>query len=222
VIAADFGPLVVETDVDKAILAVLELWLPTHLSQVERERHLSPHTLARPTAASYSNVLEDAEFLDHGLPAILVTTAESTDYHRGPEGLYSASYRSVVSCVVRGRSGPESREVGALFAGAVKRSIAQNADLDGIATQSLLESSSLQPVADSTDKGRYLVVAQSHWNVYVDDVLQSRAGPAVPASPYDDPDPVGTPDTPFEPLVTVTEITSDIRGVPIPHTPGDS
>lgn len=218
---ADFGPLIVETDVDEAVIATLKLWLPTHLSQVEREREVALRTLARPSAASYSNVLEDDEFLDHALPAILVTTAETSDYDRLPRGLYNAAFRCVVSCVVRGRTGPETRKVASLFSGAVKRALAQNPDLGDFANEMILDGSSVAPVQDTTDQGRYLAVGMTTWTVYVDDVLQAAAGPTVPGTPYDDPDPVGSPDAPYEELVAVSEVTSDIRGVPITDIPGD-
>jgi hypothetical protein len=220
-IAADFGPLVVETDVDRALIATLKLWLPTNLAQVERDRDLDPRTLARPVTASYSNVLEDDEFLDHSLPAILVTTADANNYDRGADGFYTAAFTCNVSSVVRGRTGPETREVASIFSGAVKRTLSSHPDLDGFASETVLQSSSVEPVADTTDQGRYLAVGMSTWIVYVDDVLQEGAGPTVPGDPYDDPDPVGSPDTPYDELATVSEVTSDIRGVPITATPGD-
>jgi hypothetical protein len=62
----------------------------------------------------------------------------------------------------------------------------------------------------------------STWTVFVDDVLQAGVGPTVPGDPYDDPDPVGSPDTPYGDLVTVSEVVSDIQGVPITDIPGDN
>ena len=100
---ADWGVNVVETDIDRAFIATIMFWLPTYLAQEERERELPNHLLARPQEGSYQNALEDTEFPDGRLPAIVVTTARTTDTKKAQYG-YAATYAVTVSAIVRGTS----------------------------------------------------------------------------------------------------------------------
>jgi hypothetical protein len=199
---ADWGELVIATDVDRAVLLQLQRWLPTYLTRAEVERDLPAHLLARPNAESYQNVLEDDDFPDGRLPAILVTTAQTGDVAVGTEGAYYASWQVVVSVIVRGRTAPETREVAALFGGCVARILAhQQLDLDG---EVKWTGASVAPVADVTDKGRWLAAGINTFTVYADQVI-SGDGPVLPTDddpPYDSPDP-DDPDAPYDPLVLV-------------------
>ena len=72
---ANWGPLVVGTDIDDELLATCRTWMPTYLRQLAIERDLS-FNLAKPR--TYANTFEGQEFLDHQLPAIISTTAQLT------------------------------------------------------------------------------------------------------------------------------------------------
>jgi hypothetical protein len=212
-IAAEFGPLIVETDVDAAVIRTLRTWLPTYLAQVERERDLTIGTLARPVAESYANTLEDDEFMDHRMPAIIVTTAEpENNAQRDGNGLYRASWTVRVSSVVRGRTPRETRAVAAVFGGSVRRVLVQHADLDDFSAGLRWIGSNVIRVEDTTDQGRYLAASINLFNVFVEDVLRDGVGPTVPSDPYDPPD-LENPNEPYEPWVTVGEITTNIIGV---------
>jgi hypothetical protein len=216
---AEFGPFVVDTDVDVAVVDTLRLWLPTYLAQAERERGLANKLLARPVEESYANVLEDDEFADHRLPAILVTTANLADTDVGSDGLYSGRFQVNVTAVVRGRTPAEARAVAALFAGCIRRVMLDHPSLGHFAGTTRLVGGTTAPVRDVTNAGRYLAGGISVFSVFVDELLQVGAGPQIPADPYDDPDP-SDPDTPYDPLVTVTAVTVDVPGVPITDEPG--
>ncbi|MCU1500584.1 MAG: hypothetical protein JWM47_4537 [Acidimicrobiales bacterium] len=188
---ATFGPLIVETDVDLAVVATLRRWLPTYLTRAEGERAdaLDGATFARPEPGSYSNTLEDDEFLDHQLPAIIVTTANLQDTETTGDGDYLAGWRVVVSAVVRGETAPQTRAIAAVFAGSVRRVLTQQPTLGGFAAGvDWVPGGGVAPVADTTDKGRYLAAGINHFDVYVDDVLSTRGGPLEPdEDPYDTP-----------------------------------
>src|SRR3954468_14252533 len=176
---ADFGPLVVETDVDFAIIKTLRLWLPTYLAQAERERDLAPRVLARPEPVSYSNLLDDDEFPDSRMPAILVTTAQ---VNNEPEidgaGVYSVGWRAVVTAVVRGRTPGESRALASIFGGSVRRCLVQQQDLGGFASETRLASGTmLRPVADSTGPDRYLTPSLTPLTVYVTPSSKPESAP---------------------------------------------
>lgn len=193
---ADWGPLVIATDVDDAILAVLRQWLPTYLVQGAKERDLD-YKLAEPR--TYSNVLESDEFLDHQIPAILVTTADTAKVKGGPNSKYEATWKVTVSCIVRGRKGTESRFNAAIAEGAARRVMIQKARTnDGPLNDIDWVSARVAPISDATGKGRYLAAGIATYNVSTDYAAQGFGGPDIPnADAY-----LG--------LATVSEVTTEI------------
>lgn len=220
VVAADFGPLVVETDVDLAVIQTLRLWLPTYLAQAERERNLANRTLARPVPQSYTNALEDDEFQDAWMPAIIVTTAQlDGDPELAEGGAYEGNWRVVVSAVTRGRTPGESRAISSLFGGSVRRCLVQQSDLGGFASEVRPRGGGrVAPVADSTGQDRFLTAAINQFSVYMDNIVQAGVGPFLPdpedPNPYDPPDPSGDPDAPYDPLVPLNTVTTSVTAKP--------
>jgi hypothetical protein len=218
-IAADFGPLILETDVDNAAITTLNRWMTTELITIERERNYAPHLLARP--AYTGSFIDDDELLDHRLPAIMVQTdgIQGTPQKFGG-GDYSVVYPMTVKVVTRGRTQLETRQVASLYGGAVRRAIVHNPDLGEFASFCRWVDSAIAPVADASDQGRYLASHSNVFHVGVDQVIRENAGPSVPNSPYDDPDP-NNPDAPYQPLLPVNSLTVTVEGVPITAIPGD-
>lgn len=222
--AANFGPLILLTDIDEAILGTLAKWLPTYLRRHEEGEGWDPRTIARPT--TMWNALQDDEFPDAVLPCVMATTARPEgDTIRLGGGLYVANFSVTVSAVVRGRSPIEARLIASIYGGAVQRIMTQQ-DV-GIARQvEWTGGPGVSPVATSTGETRHLAASINTFTVQVDDVLQgSPAGPYLPspdepATPYEPPDPVGDPDTPYGPLVDATSLTVDVTGVPVTDKPG--
>lgn len=210
--AADFGPLIVETDVDEAIIARLRLGLPTYLSALEEDRGLPNRTLARPAEQSYTNVITDAEFSDHTLPAVIVTAAQTLgNPERDGNGMYYAAWQVVISSIVRGRNPIETRQLAALFSGCVRRLMVHphGAPVFGDDKGAVRwVRSNLAPVRDNTGEGRWLAAGINTFTVFVDKVVQEGAGP-MDLDPYD-PGP-DDPDTPYEPLLTVESVTTEIH-----------
>jgi hypothetical protein len=211
--AADWGAVVVETDVDRAVIAPLMTWMPTYLTQTERERNLTPYLLARPLPESYQNVLEDDEFPDGRLPAVVVTTAQTDGDPEpivvGVDAAYAAWWRVNASAVVRGRTPHETREIAALFGGCIRRILTQQ-PLELAGTVHWM-GSSVTPFPDPTGQGRYLAAAVNRFRVLTDEALTGD-GPVIPEPedpPYPPPDPTN-PDEPFDPLAQVRVVTTEI------------
>jgi hypothetical protein len=206
--AADWGPLVVETDVDHALISTLRLWFPTYLSRLEEERGWEYGLFARPHPRDgYDNALEDDTFPDARLPAVIVTTARMTAFEEDGDGNGYASFRAMVSTISRGKTPRETREVASLLGGTAKRILLDKPDLGGFAGDLKLVSGLLAPVKDRSDKGRYLAASMSEVTVYVDSVLARGGGP-IEAAPYEPPapgDPAYDPSVPYDPPVTVRE-----------------
>jgi hypothetical protein len=212
---ADWGTALAETDVDRAVIAVLKLWMPTYLTQAERARSLQSHLLARPADQSYQNALEDTDFPDGRLPAIVVTTAQTDEVTSNPGRRYSADFAVVVSCIVRGRTVYETREVASIFGMCVRQVLVhQQTDIEG---EVLWDSSSIVPVPDTTDQGRWLAASLNRFTLLADNAL-SGDGPVIPDAddpPYPPPDPAGDPDQDYGPLVDVQVVATTINGVPL-------
>lgn len=208
---AEFGQLIVPTDVDRAFIDSLRLWLPTYLTWVERARELTPHLLARPTEDAYQNALEDDEFPDSRLPAIVVTTAQAEDADYGPNNELHGSWRVNVSAIVKAQTPPQVREVAALFGGCVAKVIHdQQTALEG--EIKLARPMQVAPVADVTGKNRFLAAGICQFVAYVDNVM-TGTGPVDPDPDdpiYLPPDP-SDPDATYDPLSTVSGVTIDVK-----------
>jgi hypothetical protein len=201
---ADFGPLLIATDIDDAAIATLQAWMATYLGQVEIERGLAPGSLPRPVDSSYANTLSDDEFPDHMLPAVLVTTAHTEGSPTiMAAGFYNATWRLTVSCVVRGRTPSETRANAALLEGSVRRVIAQQGSL-GIAARSKWVATSVAPVLDRSRAGRHLAAGICEFDVATERVVQRGLGPDSPAP---DPSPV------YYPLAEVVAVSTEVDGV---------
>jgi hypothetical protein len=214
---ADFGPFIIETDVDRALLGTLAFWLPTYLSQVERERDMVHGALARPTSDSYANTLDDDEWLDHRLPAVVCTTAATRDTPNIEGGWeYEVAWLCVVSTVVRGRTPAETRAVAALLGGTVRRVLVQQQSLAGagepFADSTQWVRSHVLPVPDATSSGRYLAACVNEFEVRTSNVVDASVGPL--------PDPGVDPDIVYDPDPTVGAVTIDVGGVSPTDTPG--
>jgi hypothetical protein len=202
---ADWGTVLVETDIDRKVLECLRFWFPAYLAQAERTWDLDNGLLARPRPESFQNALQDDEFPDGMLPAVLATTARTEgDTQSGPDRLYSANWRAQVSVVVRGREPRETREVAAVFGGCVRQMLVhQQIALDG---EVRWQSSEIVPVPDQLDQGRWLAAAVNRFTIYTD-VALSGTGPMDPAWPPVDDNPPWDPGDPD----------GDLSGLPLVH-----
>lgn len=188
----------VETDLDRAVILRLRQWLPTYLREAERQRGLPQNTLARPKEGSYQNALEDDEFPDAQLPAVVVTTAatEGDPENNGDRDVFAA-WRCNVSVIVRGKTPTETREVAAVFGGCIRAILwQQQLDLEG---EVRWRAGNVAPVADVTDQGRHLAAAINRFTVYVDGVMEGE-GPMVPS-----------PDLPYDPIGVVQKVTTTVN-----------
>lgn len=191
---ADFGQTVASVDVDQWVLATLELWLPTYLTHVASERNL-PYAIAEPV--NYANVVDDDEWPDYSLPAILVATARTAT---GPEvmhdGSYSAEWLVAISAVVRGRAAAETRALASYTELAVRQALVQQPSLgDHASATRWLTGGQARPMSDPTGKGRYLGEGASTFGVWTDNSVQAGVGPLAPGLPtYDPPPEVGAAD----------------------------
>ena len=200
---ADFGTLLTTVDIDDGAIATLQEWLPTYLSKFEIERTLAKGYLPRPKQASFANTIDSDEWLDHVLPAVIVTTVSTSGQPTVVADDHVASWQMVVSCVCRGRKGPESRRIASWFEGCVRRVLVQQGSLGGVVNKCRWLTTEVRPVLDATSRGRYLAAGIGQYTVFGDVAVQGGFyGPTEPeadASVYED-------------LPLVEQITVDVTG----------
>ena len=198
---AEFGPLVVATDIDDAVIGVVQKWINTYLSQVELERGLGDETLKRPRPANIINALSVVEFMDNALPAVVVNTTNTTATPIVMAGGdTSVFWRATISCVVRGKTQPATKVLASLYEGSVRRLMLQQAQKEhGLITDCRWDSTLVQPVADTSGAGRWLAAGVGQFVLGVDVATNGVVGPSAPdLGPYD-------------PLATVQEIDVDLE-----------
>lgn len=196
-----FGPIVLASDVDAAVVATIRTWLPTEVAQIRRDKTV-PYAVALPRDNAYATVLEDEPALLDPLPAVLVTTGGTSGAPEpGGDGMVSATWAVTVTAIVRGRNKKETRQQAAIFEAGIRRALLHNRTLDGFAASLYWQGMTLGPVADTTDKGRTLAAGQSTWLVAVDEVVQLNVGP-------EGPDPKPDPTEPYVdwPLVQSVDV----------------
>jgi hypothetical protein len=217
--AADFGPLVVASDINDCVIAALRYWLPTHIAQVERERaDVEAAVLARPLAESYATVQVEA-WPDHRLPAIIVDTAGTIGTpDKDGDGFYYADWDVTVTALVRGRNMPETRWLASIYEGCVRRAMLMQ-DSRQAGRVRWVGTDPVRPVFDEDDQGRYMAAAVGRYVCEVERVAQDGAGPLLSepddlTDPYERPDPSGNPDDEYGPLLPVERVLIDTRSEP--------
>lgn len=190
---ASWGPLVTSSDIDDAILDVLQVWMATHLRRLKEERGVQ---LQLPR--EWAIALTDAELLDHPLPAVVSQTAslqaptsQARESQQGAQGgmarFYGATWRSQVSVTVRGRDARETRRTSSLWEGVIRRLMVQHAHvtpLDWIRYLGM----SLDPVPGDERSGRYLLRSTSVFQIRSNNIVDPTAGPNEPdLDEYNDP-----------------------------------
>lgn len=216
VILGDPGPLVVNTDVDEALISMLRdgNWLRTFLRIVSEERGLAK-TLPAPVGASYNNPMDMSEWGDRQFPGIAVATAKTQGSpKRRADGVYGVDWLCVISAIVRGTTAQETRTRAALYEGAVRRSLGHAAVLAGqdLISKIRFRGVEVRPVTTVSRAGRYLAAGMSTFLVTTDSAFKDSAGPmtADPLPTSDDPTP--TPPV-YVPTGTITEVDFTAEGL---------
>lgn len=177
-----YGPLFVPADAEKAMLALLEAWLPSYLAEVERQHDLEPGILARPKF--YGTSVEADHHPGEELPAIIVVAPGTDDAPMQEQGgVWSAWYQATVVAMVMTPNEIAVRELAGYYAAAIRGAVLQHASIGGIAdaTWWLGEEFQGEPGAQrNRTRGACLV----HFRIRITGVVDSARGPA---TPNDDP-----------------------------------
>lgn len=210
-------PLIHQVTVDRAIIAFLQRWLPTYLSEVERREGKPVRWLARPRVFTTTYEEDDADFFsDHRLPTVIVTAGEASDWQRDGDSHWSAMYRVAISVVSRGRSMVEARLQSSLYAATITSLLLDRPSLEGLAGGVEIVSERPRPVEDPSNRSRSLSAGMGTYDIWVPFVRQGLHSPFTRPDPETPPGPPPDPDQPWPPVPDASDVDVDFLGHPPP------
>jgi phage gp37-like protein len=122
--ASAFGPLVAASDMEDAVLAQLQAWLPDYLAEVERTHGLQVGSLPQPRSWVLSSEVE--RFPEEQLPAVMLASPGLTDPPLADgTGIYTARWQLVVAVQVNVRGNRLALRVARLYALALRGALLQ-------------------------------------------------------------------------------------------------
>lgn len=125
-----FGRIVSDDTVEDAVIATLRKWLPTMLSEVERQRNLQQGYHERPQ--DYTSRTEFDKWPEEQLPLVIVVCPGiSDDPVKEGRGIYRAKYDVGIVVVVSSIDKDSTRRIAQRMGAAVRAVLAKKSSLDG-------------------------------------------------------------------------------------------
>lgn len=177
-----FGRIISGEDVEQWCLDLLKKWSGTYLAEVERQHGIEPGLIPRVrawvTSPSFDKWPEDQ------IPAVVLQSVGTGEAPlRDGDGRHRARWVMQCDSIVSARTQAESHTLSMLYAAAHRAVLLQRPSLEGHAA-------GLRWLGDDYtqlpyDDIRSLAAAQFTFEVEVDDVVTSVAGPTTPGDPQD-------------------------------------
>lgn len=163
-----YGPLVTIPDVRDSLTTHLRTWAPTYLAEVGRQ---TSTTLApfRGFASSSGDEYPVCVTACAGISGDVIAHGDGTI--RAP---FAAGAAAVVSAATR----DEAETLAGRYGAALRAAVLQHPDLSGFAASCEWTGETLQEVAWDTDQA--IVACTVRWTIWVDAVIDTRAGPLEP------------------------------------------
>lgn len=182
-----FGPILTGDDVEKAVVAHLKTWSTTYLAEMERQTERAVESL--PAVRSFTTTPREPEkWPEDQLPAILVVSpglAAVPEVHG--DGTMRATWQVGIAAIVEARSEAATRTAAHLYFAHAMAIMLQKAGIGGIADDTLL-ATPWQYDTLPVESRRTLGAVYAVFEVAVDKILNTRAGPEVPLdTPYQEP-----------------------------------
>lgn len=196
-----FDPIFVAPTLENELLTLIEAWLPTYLSEVERQYGLAACTLARPKF--YGTSVENDLHPGEKMPAIIVVSPGTGAEPEGEGGgVYSAWYDVTVATSVMASDEMGARRLAALYSGAIRALVMQHGSVNGVAdgVRWLGEEFLGEP---GSQRNRSRGGALTHFRVKIAETVNAQAGPTFPEPSDPCADPPG--------LVDIQEVTIDVE-----------
>jgi hypothetical protein len=191
-----FGTIVSDDQVEEAVIVTLQKWIPTYLSEVERQRGIDAGYYRRPESGSYYARTDFDKWPEEMLPAIIVIAPGiEDDPSKAGDGVYRGLFPIAVTCVVSSTNQIETRRYAQRLGAAIRAALVQHQSLGNALDDEVrgvdwigARNNELPPEGD-----RSIWANRQLFAVEVGDVVTKSAGPRnadpiVPSTaPYPDP-----------------------------------
>jgi hypothetical protein len=178
---SSFGTLLTPYDVEAAVLAFIEKWVPTYLSEVERQTNTPTREIQRPNTYRLSRSLGD-NWPEDDLPAVLLN---------GTPGAAETSANGVgywfdfdVDVYADGLDEDDARRIAQYLLTAIQALLVQNGSMDGL-SEGTYPASMAFP--DMEDYARTQARGTFSFRAFIPSIVDPTSGPITP-DPPDDPD----------------------------------
>lgn len=211
-----FGSIRVDDQVEDAVIATLRKWLPTYMSEVERQLGLTAGFYTRPFFSSYTARTDFEVWVEDMLPVVSVEgIAIEEDPSIDGRGQIRARYALGVVNVCSSNDALYARLYASRMGAAIRAALIQHQSLDaalGASVRGIIFGGSRPDLLSSQDE-RTIRAYRQLFVVEVGNVLTKRAGPAAPDAVPPDPSTSPIPDWPTVPdrahVVLSTEVLDD-------------
>jgi hypothetical protein len=177
-----FGQIITGFDVETAVEETLDMWLPTYLREMERQKAV-PVDALRPIASTLV-VNEFSQYQGEPLPcAVIVCPGTEGEPERVDDGVYNAWWTVGVGVLVEAVSEQAARKLAQLYAFAIAALLVQHPSLGGFASRTRLGVVTGEDAPGDFQKAG-CAVARVVFSVLTEGVVTALAGPSAP-----DPDP---------------------------------
>lgn len=202
-----FGTLVAACDVEQALVAKAQTWLPDYLAEVERWRGFDVGTLPQPRSWVVSSEVE--RMPEDQTPAVLVASPGLTDPPRADgRGIYVARWRVNVAVHLSAAGNVYALRNARLYALALRALFAQQQDLDDLVIRRIEWVDERYDTLPSIDD-RTVCTSVVEFAVEVADVTTRTAGPLAPLLPPTDAGTTPPTDSPTWPTAQTAEVAVD-------------
>ena len=186
-----FGPSYDGSDAERALLAHLELWMPTYIPEIRRQK--DPKEERWPDGVEAINAFEVKHFAsdkwpEDQLPCLIAyATGMADDPAQEGEGTVNARY--VVSLIAIAESVDEhdTKELARLYASAARMAIFQHPNLSEVAECIAMGREAPYPVRKGVDAERTLMAVEIPYVIELPTILNVNEGPSEPLPDPEDP-----------------------------------
>jgi hypothetical protein len=193
---SDIGTLITDDMVEDAVIATIKLWLPTYMSEVERQLGLTPNYYQRPPGdASYTVRADFDKWPEEMLPVVIVISPGiDDDPPKDGNRRYRASFQIGTVCVVSSINQLETRRYAYRMGAALRAVLVQKQSLgqafDGRVRGVTWHGSRNNEMA--SEDQRSIWANRQLFTVEVGGVLGGAAGPTAPEPDPQTPPPGGS------------------------------
>lgn len=211
--STQFGDAFLSPEFDAAVVAFIDRWVDTYLSEVEARMGYPRRTMDRPR--SYNAAIDIEHWPEEALPGILVVSAGIASPPESTDGTYAGWWDWTVLALISARDYDATRKMTGAYQAALRMLFTQRSSIDGAVSDTLYLGEPMD-FAPWQGRDRTKGVAAFQLRSWVEGLVDPSAGPTEPdAAPApSDPPPSGPP-VPHPDWPTVDTVNLDLTPEPL-------